>query len=291
MLVLAQNPLPGRTATPHYSRARGAIEAKAIVWRCAKSVIEVHSPSFARAHGSTSDRKEPLKVGWREWVGLPDLRVDAIKAKIDTGARTSALHAYNIEPFRRGGALWLRFELHPMQRSEAMKVICEARAVDERTVRNSGGGVERRYIIRTLLKLGEKSWPIELALANRDQMGFRMLLGRTALQGPRADRARPLLSVRRAAARSLVRRRKPTSSQRANRCHKPRPLHPRHETLMKIALLARNPHLYSHRRICEAARARGHEIEVINTLRVSINITSRGRPCITASGGWRISMR
>jgi hypothetical protein len=127
--------------------------------------------------------KEPLKIGWREWVGLPDLRVDAIKAKIDTGARTSALHAYRIEPVRRGGALWIRFELHPMQRSERMKVTCEARAIDERTVRNSGGGVERRYIIVTLLQLGDQSWPIELALANRDQMGFRMLLGRTALQG------------------------------------------------------------------------------------------------------------
>lgn len=127
--------------------------------------------------------KEPLKIGWREWVALPDLDVGAIKAKIDTGARTSALHAYRIEPFRRAGALWLRFELHPIQRSEAMKVMCEARAVDERMVRNSGGGVERRYVIRTLLKLGDKVWPIELALANRDQMGFRMLLGRTALEG------------------------------------------------------------------------------------------------------------
>lgn len=127
--------------------------------------------------------KEPLKIGWREWVALPDLKVGAIKAKIDTGARTSALHAYRIEPFRRAGALWLRFELHPIQRSEATKVVCEARAVDERAVRNSGGRVERRYIIRTSLKLGEKIWPIELALANRDQMGFRMLLGRTALEG------------------------------------------------------------------------------------------------------------
>ena len=127
--------------------------------------------------------KEPLKIGWREWVALPDLRVGAIKAKVDTGARTSALHAYNIAPFRRAGSLWLRFELHPIQRSETTKVVCEARAIDERAVRNSGGGVERRYVIRTLLKLGEKSWPIELALANRDQMGFRMLLGRTALQG------------------------------------------------------------------------------------------------------------
>jgi hypothetical protein len=128
-------------------------------------------------------QKEPLKIGWREWVGLPDLRVGAIKAKVDTGARTSALHAYHIEPFRRGGALWLRFQLHPIQRSEVIKVACEARAIDERAVRNSGGGVERRYIIRTLLRLGEEVWPIELALANRDQMGFRMLLGRTALEG------------------------------------------------------------------------------------------------------------
>lgn len=127
--------------------------------------------------------KNPLKVGWREWVGLPDLRVDAIKAKIDTGARTSALHAYRIEPFRRAGALWLRFELNPIQRSHAMQVKCEARAVGERTVRNTGGGIERRYIITTLLKLGEATWIIELALTNRDHMGFRMLLGRTALQG------------------------------------------------------------------------------------------------------------
>jgi hypothetical protein len=127
--------------------------------------------------------KVPFTVGWREWVGLPELHVTAVKAKIDTGARTSALHAYHIEPFRRGGALWLRFELHTMQRSEAKKVACEARAIDERMVRNSGGGVERRYIIKTLLKLGEESWPIELSLANRDQMGFRMLLGRTALEG------------------------------------------------------------------------------------------------------------
>jgi hypothetical protein len=128
-------------------------------------------------------RKEPLKIGWREWVALPDLRVGAIKAKVDTGARTSALHAYRIEPFRRSGALWVRFELQPIQRSEMMKVTCEARAVDERAVRNSVGGVERRYIIKTLLRLGDATYPIELALTNRNQMGFRMLLGRTALEG------------------------------------------------------------------------------------------------------------
>jgi hypothetical protein len=127
--------------------------------------------------------EEPLKVGWREWVALPEFRVAAIKAKIDTGARTSALHAYRIEPFRRAGELWIRFELQPLQRSQTVRVVCEAPAVDERVVKNSGGGVERRYVVRTLVRLGEVSWPIELALANRDQMGFRMLLGRTALKG------------------------------------------------------------------------------------------------------------
>jgi len=126
--------------------------------------------------------RENLRVGWREWVRLPELRVDAIKAKIDTGARTSALHAYRIEPFRREGELWVRFEIHPVQRSDAGRVICEARAVDERQVRNSGGQVEQRYVIETVLSLGNTSWSIELALTNRDPMGFRMLLGRTALK-------------------------------------------------------------------------------------------------------------
>src|SRR5262245_56052393 len=126
---------------------------------------------------------DKLRVGWREWVRLTDLGVAAIKAKIDTGARTSALHAFAIEPFRKQGSLWVRFEVHPIQRSSAFKIKCEARAVDERAVRNSGGQVERRYIIETILMLGEKVWPIELALTNRDEMGVRMLLGRTALDG------------------------------------------------------------------------------------------------------------
>jgi hypothetical protein len=124
-----------------------------------------------------------LRVGWREWVRLADLGVAAIKAKIDTGARTSVLHAFAIEPFRRAEALWVRFEVQPMQRSGTLRIKCEAPAIDERAVRNSGGQVERRYIITTHVALGGRSWPIELALANRDQMGFRMLLGRTALEG------------------------------------------------------------------------------------------------------------
>jgi hypothetical protein len=126
--------------------------------------------------------KNPLTIGWREWVSLPDLNVDAIKAKVDTGARTSALHAFRIEPFWREDEAWVRFELHPIQRSRAMKVMSEARVIGERSVRSSNGRVDRRYIIRTLLSLGDVTWPIELSLANRDEMGFRMLLGRTALR-------------------------------------------------------------------------------------------------------------
>jgi hypothetical protein len=136
----------------------------------------------AGAPAETPAPPQALRVGWREWVGLPQLKVSSIKAKIDTGARTSALHAWKIEPFRRRGALWLRFELHPVQRTHAKRIACEARAVDERAVRNSGGQVERRFIIETMLRLGGFAWPIELSLTDRDQMGFRMLLGRTALK-------------------------------------------------------------------------------------------------------------
>lgn len=127
--------------------------------------------------------KPALHIGWREWVALPQLGVKAVKAKIDTGARTSSIHAWKIQPFQRGGQIWLRFELHPEQRSMRGAVMCEAPVVDRRQVRSSGGHVTTRYVIKTTLELGTGSWPIELTLTNRDQMGFRMLLGRTALKG------------------------------------------------------------------------------------------------------------
>ncbi len=122
-----------------------------------------------------------LIVGWREWVALPDLGAQ-VKAKVDTGARTSAIHAWAIEPFRRGGKSWVRFELHPLQRNNEVRLQCAARIHAERTVRSSSGHAERRFVIRTTLALGDQAWPIELTLARRDEMGFRMLIGRTAIR-------------------------------------------------------------------------------------------------------------
>jgi len=121
-------------------------------------------------------------IGWREWVTFPQLGIDLIKAKIDTGARTSALHAWNIQPFERDGEQWVQFQLHPNQRDNRTVVGCSARVTDRRAVRNTGGKQEMRYVITTGVTLGNVSWPIEVTLTNRDKMGFRLLLGRSAVK-------------------------------------------------------------------------------------------------------------
>ena len=127
-------------------------------------------------------RKEKAVIGWREWVALPELGVDRVKAKIDTGARTSAIHAFEIRPFDRDGKRCVRFALHPVQHRREPVIYCEAPVVDERTVTSSNGKQEHRYVIETTLKLGDASWSIEMTLTNRDEMGFRMLLGRAAVR-------------------------------------------------------------------------------------------------------------
>ncbi len=122
-----------------------------------------------------------LIVGWREWVALPGLGIPALKAKIDTGARTSALHAYTVEPFTEAGSARVRFSIRPMRKRKDLELLCEADVYDRRVVSDSGGHREERYIIRTPLSIGGRQWDIELSLTNRDTMLFRMLLGRTAM--------------------------------------------------------------------------------------------------------------
>ena len=124
---------------------------------------------------------ELITVGWREWILLPELGLPWIKAKIDTGAKTSCLHASYVTPFTRSEALWVRFGMHPNQDETETIIHCESKVLDERTVTDSGGHSESRFVISTQSILGEQEAPIELTLTNRDNMRYRMLLGRRAM--------------------------------------------------------------------------------------------------------------
>jgi len=126
-------------------------------------------------------KKEKLLVGWRETLSLPGLGIEKINAKIDTGARTSCLHAFKVESFEKDQEKWVRFWVHPIQHNTEVEMVCEAKVIDERTVRDSGGHEESRYVIESELSIGGQTWPIEITLTNRDNMAFRMLLGRTAM--------------------------------------------------------------------------------------------------------------
>lgn len=120
----------------------------------------------------------PLILGWEEWVALPELGLPAIKAKVDTGARTSALHAFFVEPV---GTSRVRFGVHPIPRRADVEIVCTASVVDRREVASSNGKRESRYVISTPVRIGDREWPIEVTLTNRDAMTYRMLLGRQAI--------------------------------------------------------------------------------------------------------------
>jgi hypothetical protein len=140
-------------------------------------IVETPAPEIPEA-----DNKK-IALGWREWVALPDMGINQIKAKVDTGARTSCLHTFRTEPYTENGERRVKFWVHPVQNDMHQVVECDAKVLDERNVSDSGGHKELRVVIETALVVGDKCWPIEMTLTNRDSMRFRMLLGRTAMSG------------------------------------------------------------------------------------------------------------
>lgn len=120
-------------------------------------------------------------IGWREWVSLPELGVNRVKVKVDTGARTSVLHATDLQSFLKGDQEWVTFSVYPLQSNSTTKVHCEAPVKEHRVIRDSGGHEETRVVIETEVELGSERWAIELTLTDREHMAFRMLLGRKAI--------------------------------------------------------------------------------------------------------------
>ncbi|MCI5072719.1 RimK/LysX family protein [bacterium] len=120
-------------------------------------------------------------IGWREWIALPELEIEKIKAKVDSGARTSSLHAHKLKLIKKSDGDYAQFFVHPHQDSSKDKVFCEAKIIEYRNIKSSNGLTEKRPIVQTIIKIMDQSWLINLSLTNRDEMGFRMLLGRTSI--------------------------------------------------------------------------------------------------------------
>ncbi|MFL9843492.1 30S ribosomal protein S6--L-glutamate ligase [Flavobacterium rhizosphaerae] len=192
---------------------------------------------------------DKIVIGSEEWCSFPQLSIPAIKARVDSGAKTSALHAVNISPFTQNGEDWVKFDVNPIQNNTRAIINCRAPLVDKRVVKSSSGYREQRYVIKTEIQVGEAKWEIEVTLTNRDSMGFRMLLGREAMSG-----------------RLLVDPEKKyvlgqPSREELKEYYVKEEDNPKR---LKIGLLASNPELYSNRRIMEAGEMRGHEMHFLN---------------------------
>jgi ribosomal protein S6--L-glutamate ligase len=188
-------------------------------------------------------------LGSEEWCSFPELGIPAIKARVDSGAKTSALHAINIAPFVKEAENWVKFDINPIQNNLKTVIHCEAKLVDKRIVKSSSGFREQRYVIKTNLCIGNDTWEIEMTLTNRDSMGFRMLLGREAMSG------RILVDPEQ---KYLLGQ---TSTENL------KDLYQNSITIksgLRIGVLASNPELYSNKRIMEAGEMRGHEMHFLN---------------------------
>ncbi len=188
-------------------------------------------------------------LGSEEWCTFPELGIPSIKARVDSGAKTSALHAKNIAPFIKEGQNWVRFDINPIQNNVKTIIHCEAPLVDKRVVKSSSGFREQRYVIQTALEIGNSKWVIEMTLTNRDSMGFRMLLGREAMSGRvlvDPEQQYLLGQTTTDILKEVYKNAVKTSSG------------------LRIGLLASNPELYSNKRIMEAGEMRGHEMHFLN---------------------------
>jgi len=204
-----------------------------------------------------------IEVGWEEWVGLNDLGLPALKAKVDTGARTSALHAFTVQPFGTAAKPRVRFGIHPIPERPDIEVYCSAVVVDRREVTSSNGQKELRYVIETPIRIGNEVWPIQITLANRENMSYRMLLGRQALDEKVAGRGvtvRPHASCLQG----------PLSADLYTGLKRSKPI----RRPLRIAILTREPQNVSNKRLVEAGEARGHSVELIDTERCYLNIQS-----------------
>jgi len=192
------------------------------------------------------------KLGWEEWVSMPGLSLPAIKAKIDTGTKTSALHALAIEPFGTDKNPQVRFIMRPDPSDRTIEVICSAKVIDRRNITSSNGVSELRYIISVNISAGGETWPIEVSLTNRETMTYRMLIGRSAIPenftvNPTSSFEQPLLSY---------------DTYKKKQGRKDIPKRP-----LRIGILTQSPKNYSNTRMIEAAEARGHVVDCIYTSR------------------------
>ncbi len=188
-------------------------------------------------------------VGGEEWCSFPQINIPGIKARVDSGAKTSALHAVNIIAFKKNGEPWVSFDVHPLQNNGKTTIHCEAPIIDKRRVKSSSGTSELRYVIRTVLSIADTTWDIEVTLTNRDSMGYRMLLGRQAMSGKMLVDPESSFLLGEPSDEILA---------QYYQTHIAKPIG------LKIGVLASNPDLYSNRRIIEAGQERGHDMEFLN---------------------------
>jgi hypothetical protein len=240
------------------------------------SDLESRPPSVDRAPRSGSDG--PFVIGWEEWLALPALGLPAIKVKVDTGAKTSALHAFLIEPFTDNGRSLVRFGVHPIPGRDDIEIFCTSPLVDRREVTSSNGDKEARYVIATPVTMGARTWDIEVTLTNREGMAYRMLLGRQAIRDgmlvdPAASFRQPRLSHR------LYGR--GGSGQLTDR---PANVTPKPATGLRIAVLTRQLNSGSNRRLVEAASQRGHSLQLLDLAGLSLGFAPH-QPLVCGNGG------